>query len=68
MTNLPTREEYIKNDGSFYIDGYKYSEPKYICPKCGGNVRKNLSIVLTTYPPKYEYMCDSCGYSENLFV
>lgn len=44
---------------------YTFSEPKYKCPKCtDGNMRENLSIVLTSLPPKKEYRCDVCGYIE----
>lgn len=33
MTNLPTKDEYIKGR-SQYCDITTWSEPKYICPKC----------------------------------
>lgn len=55
-----TREEYIQNNQSIYVNNDKYSEPKYTC-ECGGNVRKRLDIVLASYPPKYQYECDKCG-------
>lgn len=38
-----------------------WSEPKYKCEKCGGNVRKNLKIILASLPPEYEYVCNNCG-------
>ena len=31
------------------------------CPKCGRKVWKRNDIVLTSYPPKYQYECD-CGW------
>ena len=42
--------------------------PIYPCPRCGGNMRKNVmgGIVLTSLPPIYqnEYKCDKCGFAE----
>lgn len=55
-----TREEYIQNNQPIYVNYNKFSEPKYTC-ECGGNVRKRLDIVLASYPPKYQYICDKCG-------
>jgi len=57
-----TKSEYISqfnNIPSLSTD--KYSEPKYECEKCGGNMRKDLSIICPSNPPKYEYVCDKCG-------
>lgn len=71
ITNeLPSMEEYLARK---YSRGTintinlndKYSEPKFKCCKCDGNMRKNLNegIVLDSNPPqyKYEYKCDKCG-------
>ena len=30
------------------------------CPKCGKNIIRDLSVVLTSYPPQYHYKC-KCG-------
>ena len=38
------------------------------CPKCGAKLFRRNDIVLTSYPPKYQYECDKCnwvGYSPN---
>ena len=61
---VPTREEFVveQNLANAVLD--QYSGPRYICPKCGGNMRKNRSIVLTTYPPKFRYECDKCDFWE----
>lgn len=32
------------------------------CPKCGKLIWRNNQIVLTTNPPKYEYVCLECGW------
>jgi transcription elongation factor Elf1 len=31
------------------------------CPKCGGVAVIDSSIVLTSYPPQYEWFCPDCG-------
>ena len=64
--SLKTLEEYIDSHReaiNHYGEFGEYSEPKFKCPKCGGNVRKNLSLVLTSYPPQYRYDCEKCGHS-----
>ena len=38
------------------------------CPECGAKLFRRNDIILTTYPPKYQYECDKCnwiGYSNN---
>lgn len=32
------------------------------CDKCGGELKVNTSIVLTSYPPMYETYCENCGF------
>ena len=32
------------------------------CPICGKKIYQRTDIVLTTYPPQYQYECD-CGWS-----
>ena len=62
MNKLPTKIEY-ENDivcPSFEIK--EWSEPKYQCQECDGGMCRNEMIVLTTYPPKYEYRCNKCGH------
>lgn len=61
---LPSYDEYKKGPHSHHlcgISGSKYSEPLFKCPVCGGEVRRDESIVLTTIPPKCKYKCDICG-------
>ena len=60
-TNLPTAKEYREAVLPFTS---QWSEPKYQCPKCGGGMRRNEMVVLTSYPAQYEYQCDKCGYVE----
>lgn len=63
-----TKEEYItQNQTEQYSFTEQYSEPKYDCPECGsGHMRKNLTMVLPSYPPKYQYECDVCGHVDYL--
>lgn len=57
---LPTLEEFVKDHPHIeVVNKATKSEPKYICPECGGNVRKRLDLVLTSNPVKYRYECDN---------
>ncbi len=65
---LPTKEEYEKSIGGWIsYEISQWSEPKYQCPVCGGGMCKNLTVVLTTWPEQYTYMCNKCGYVETQF-
>lgn len=68
-TNLPTAEEYREaaQKSAFQFTS-QWFEPMYQCPKCDGGMCKNLMVILTTYPPKYEYQCDKCGHKEYQFI
>lgn len=67
--HLPTAEEYqlaaIRHNSIF---PEQWSEPKYQCPECGGGMCKNLMVVCTSLPPKYEYRCDRCGHVEYQYI
>jgi hypothetical protein len=65
-TDLPTADEYRKSIGVPYDYQYEWSEPKYICPKCGGGMCKN-NMVLASNPPQYKYQCNKCGHVEYQF-
>ena len=45
-TDLPTADEYRKSIGVPYDYQYEWSEPKYICPKCGNSCRATKVINL----------------------
>ena len=68
-TCLPTAKEYSEaaEKNAFQFTA-QWSEPKYQCPKCGGGMRKNMMVVLTTYPVKYEYQCDKCGHIDYQYM
>lgn len=57
--SLPTKDEYIKRKKYSPINS-GWSEPKFKCDECGGNVRRDNSIILTTFPPLYRYVCEDC--------
>lgn len=64
-TDLPTADEYREFIGApYYYYQREWSEPKYICPKCGGGMCKHENIVFCSNPPRYEYKCNECDYIE----
>ena len=32
------------------------------CNKCGGELKVNTSVILTSFPSKYETYCENCGF------
>ena len=62
--NLPTSIEYRESIAVDRPIQSEWSEPKYQCPKCDGAMLRNEMVVLATYPPKYLYQCNKCGYQE----
>ena len=66
-TTLPDLDEYI-DQNNHQLKFPDKSEPRFKCPKCGGNVRKVLGVALLTYPAKYRYECDDCEYSTTLSI
>ena len=66
---LPTAEEYSKMAQELVFKyNSQWSEPKYQCPKCGGGMRRNEMVVLTSCPPKYEYKCNKCGHVDYQYM
>ena len=66
-TDLPSADEYRNSIGVQYYYQREWSEPKYVCPKCGGGMCRHETIVLASNPPKCEYQCNQCGYIEYQF-
>ena len=66
---LPSAKEYREAaEKEAFQYALSWSEPKYQCPKCGGGMRKNMMVVLTSYPAQYEYQCDKCGYVDYQYM
>ena len=58
-------EEYKKQKkNKFEISSSNdWVKTEIICPKCRSRVYKNIGMVLTTYPPQYQYKCISCDWT-----
>ena len=68
-TCLPTAKEYSEAAEKIAFQfTAQWAEPKYKCPKCDGGMRKNMMVVLTSYPAQYEYQCDKCGYIDYQYM
>lgn len=69
IIHLPTAKEYedVATKTTFQSTN-QWSEPKYQCPICNGEMRKNLNIALLTCPPQYTYRCNRCGYIEHQYI
>lgn len=42
-----------------------WSDPVYVCPKCGeGGMCRENNVVYTSNPPQYRYKCNKCEHTE----
>ena len=55
------RERNIFHDNQLWI------KTEIECPNCGEFIYKNMSLVLTCYPPQYTYKCPNCKWSQTGF-
>ena len=58
---MKTWEEYI-NEDIYGECGERYTPVDVKCPECGKHLYKRTDIVLTSYPPQYQYECKECGW------
>ena len=65
----PTQVRFVDNAMSEYVFQEDKGEKekvldvlREICPECGGNMRIDEGIVLTSNPPQYRLKCDKCGH------
>lgn len=65
--SLPTAKEYREMADQIAFSE-QWSEPKYQCPKCNGGMRRDETIVLTSFPAQYMYECNKCGYRESQYI
>lgn len=49
-----------------YFPVTKIIMPRAICDNCGRDMK--CDMVLTSYPPQYQYRCPECGATETSFV
>lgn len=59
-------EEYKKKKITFNFNN-NLKETTIKCPKCGEFIYKDVSVVLTSYPPQYRYVCTKCGWQDTYF-
>lgn len=63
INNYPTLKE-IEEKGCFYLPGGLVPvEAK--CEKCGGQLFRDPTVSVSTYPPSYFYYCSKCGNNES---
>lgn len=41
---------------------WRYQQTNIKCPECGKLLVKDIGQILTTYPAKYKYECQNCGW------
>lgn len=53
-----------------FFDNYNnsYRPVNAKCSKCGAQLYINDSVVLTSYPPQYQYYCKACGNVETSMI
>ena len=59
-----TWEEYQnqRRQSNIYKNNQHYIQTDIECPKCGALIYKNISLILTSYPPQYQFHCEKCGW------
>ena len=65
--NLTTEEEYRKF-AEDTLQQKEWSEPRYICPECGGGMCRNEMYEFASCPPKYQYQCNKCGHIDYQYI
>lgn len=62
---LPTKEEFMKTLNFAEEDiTMTWNKELFVCPQCGGGVKRDHSKQFMSNPPKYRYFCKSCTYSD----
>ena len=56
-------KEYKVQSNRATIDSSQWKKVDVKCPECGQPIYKNITIVLTSYPPQYQYKCFACGWT-----
>lgn len=40
----------------------KFVDTDVECPNCGAFLKKRTDVILTSYPPQFEYYCPNCHF------
>ena len=56
-------EDFISPRYALITDNGKWHPTNIACPKCNGQLYRDTSIVLASYPPQYHYKCIHCGWT-----
>ena len=40
----------------------KFVDTDVECPNCGALLKKRVDVILTSYPPQFEYYCPNCRF------
>lgn len=59
---MKTWNEYLEED-TYGTYGERYEPVEVECPNCKNRLYKRTDIVLTSYPPQYQYQCLACGWT-----
>lgn len=51
----------VKESTTFFYKE-RFEKTNIDCPMCGSLIYRDCSIVLTSDPPQYRYICKSCGW------
>lgn len=52
-----------RRETNIYKDHQHYVRTDIECPECGALIYKNISLILTSYPPQYQFRCVKCGWT-----
>jgi len=52
-----------RRQSNIYKNNQHYIRTDIECPECGALIYKNISLVLTSYPPQYQFHCEKCGWT-----
>ena len=52
---------------NIYKNNQHYVLTDIECPNCGAFIYKNISLILTSYPPQYQFHCEKCGWFDTAY-
>ena len=60
--------ERVQESWEYYENYNWYRKVNAKCSKCGSQLYIDDSVVLTSYPPMYQYYCKECGNVETSHI